>query len=273
MIASYLCFLALLTSVTCLVCLLYQILRSSRAGARQGHTAKHSIWLSSTRYKTCPWVKRPLIIPVPDKCKEPFDSLNVHVIKAGLFSFPFSHGKKFTAWHDSWCRRKNSNALSIYSKPQEFLRPQPNFRDKKAFVQEGWTWLLGSKTPRSVFWKKSFHMALAVVTLDRGQGASNFCGALHSFRAQSCPIWTRLCTCFCQSAWAPPCQTFPPPQAVVLRRGSGKGPGALSRRRADTQTQVYLELTHSLNLKEKVGLEILLTNMILNLVWSTFVFG
>lgn len=52
--------------------------------------------------KTFPWVKSLLIIPVPEKCKEPSDNLNVHVIKAALFSFPFSQGKTFTAWHDSW---------------------------------------------------------------------------------------------------------------------------------------------------------------------------
>lgn len=61
---------------------------------------------------------------------------------------------------------------------------------------------------------------------------------------------------------------FPSP-GCGPERGSGKALGVLSPSRADTETQVYLELTHSLRSKEKVGLEILPTyyyNMIFNLV-------
>lgn len=102
--------------------------------------------------------KSPLRLTVLDKCKDLFYNLNLHVIKAGLFFFPFSYGEKFIAWHNSWCGGKNCNALSIYSKPQEFLRPQPNFRDKKTVVCEGWAWLLGSKSSSSLFWM-NFYMA------------------------------------------------------------------------------------------------------------------
>lgn len=162
--------------------------------------------------------KSPLRLTVLDKCKDLFYNLNLHVIKAGLFFFPFSYGEKFIAWHNSWCGGKNCNALSIYSKPQEFLRPQPNFRDKKAVVCEGWAWLLGSKSlsSLSVLEEELLHGFLIMVTQDRVSGASKLCGAFNSFWAQAYPLWIHLCTCcliysyFCYSVWLHHCKTFPP---------------------------------------------------------------
>lgn len=76
---------------------------------------------------------------------------------------------------------KNCNALSIYSRPQECVRPYPTFRDRKAFVHEGWAWLLGSKSPPSVFWKKSFHMVNSYVDTRQGSGCQQPLYSLQHF--------------------------------------------------------------------------------------------